>query len=281
MYTLLQLAIHQLGQLLCWGSAPIDVEAIPEPELALEVWRAWQGSLAAANAGAGRGRPLPSLPHQQQVWVSPVSRLMSMSHPDSPLSHPECVARSPSQVLAAFAAAYWRPQVLRVAFPAAIPPGLASLSLVAQQLLHLELAAPALRQLDTVAAACPRLRCLSLRGCTGLGDASMATLGLHLTALRALDLGGLPALTDAACFHIAKLPSLAALNLSGTAVGDSGLQLLTYGHRVRAWQRAEGVASLPPEAAAWPALPLEHLQLAGTRAGAAGAAELAHLPQLR
>ena len=200
----------------------------------------------------------------------------------SPKQHPTrsltCLS---SQVLAAFGAAAWRPLLLRLVYAGgSIPTGLASLPLVAGRLLHLELSAPALQHLEGIAAACPQLRCLSLRGCCQLGDASLAGLA-GCTSLRALDLGGLAVLTDAAVFHIAKLPQLAALNLSGTGVGDATLQLLIFGHKVRGWQAAAGAAQLPPEAAAWPPLPLEHLQLAGTRAGAEGAAELAHLPQLR
>ena len=185
-------------------------------------------------------------------------------------------------MLAAFGAAFWRPQLLRLVYACGspTPTGLASLPLVARRLLHLELSAPALHHLEGIAAACPQLCCLSLCGCCQLGDAGLAGLA-SATSLRALDLGGLAALTDAAVFQIAKLPQLAALNLSGTGIGDASLELLTYGHKVRGWQAAAGAAQLPPEAAAWPPLPLEHLQLAGTRAGAEGAAELAHLPQLR
>jgi hypothetical protein len=184
------------------------------------------------------------------------------------------------QVLADFAAAFWRPRLLRLALPGCSPPGLASLPLVAANLLHLELAAPQLLGLEAVAQACPHLRCLSLRGCAGLADVSFADLTC-LAELASLDLGGLAALSDGACYHISRLPSLAALNLSGTAMTDAGLQLLCYGHKVRAWQRAQRIAELPPEAAAWPAPPLEHLQLTGTRVTAEGAAELRHLPQLR
>lgn len=141
--------------------------------------------------------------------------------------------RSTMQVLLKFAAAFFRPLLLRVAYPPAAPsppPGLASLPLVAARLQHLELCAPSLLSLEPLAAGAPQLRCLSLRGCVLLRDASLGAL-LRLATLRAVDLGGLAALSDAAVFHIAKLPKLAALNLSGTAVGDRSLEFLLYGHR--------------------------------------------------
>jgi hypothetical protein len=257
MYTLLQLSTRALGHALCWGAEPIEVEAIPEQELVLAVFAAWQETLAAICRAANAARLLGHVPSR----LPPVPRQQ--------------------QVLVAFAAAFWRPQLLQLAYPGPIPAGLLHLPLLSQRLQHLELSAPALLHLGGVAAACPHLRCLSLRGCTGLSDASLEALPLHLTRLQALDLGGLAALSDGACFHIARLPSLVALSLSGTGASDAGLSFLTYGHRVRAWQRAEGVAQLPPDAAAWPALPLEHLQLAGTRVGAAGVEELALLPRLR
>lgn len=257
--SLLELAIGALGSLLACG--PPDrllsgLAEVPEAEQhVLAIWEAYQRSLRNVLVTA---RALqPSSP-------PPPGRAAALQH----------------AVLQAFAT-FWRPQLLRLSYGVGpMPPGFASLSLVAGQLRHLELAAPGLRSLDAVAAACPQLRCLSLRGCAQLADASLAALA-RCTALAALDLGGLAALTDGAAFHVSRLPSLAALNLGGTAVTDRALELLCYGHKVRAWQRAAGAAALPPEAAAWPAPPLVHLQLAGTAVGAGGLAELEHLPQLR
>lgn len=136
-------------------------------------------------------------------------------------------------MLLRFAAAFFRPLVLRLAYSQAAPsppPGLASLHMIAARLQHLELCAPSLLTLEPLAAGAPQLRCLSLRGCSLLRDAAFSAL-LRLTSLRAVDLGGLAALADAAVFHVAKLPCLAALNLSGTAVGDRSLDFLTYGHK--------------------------------------------------
>lgn len=184
-------------------------------------------------------------------------------------------------MIQAFAAAFWRPQLLRLAYPTlSIPRGLASLQLVAERLLHLELCAPGLWHLDSVTAACPQLRCLSLRGCTRLHDSALEAL-VRCSSLQGLDLGGLSSLSDGTVYHIAKLPHLAACNLSGTAITDRALELLTYGHKVRAWQSAAGAVGLPAEAACWPPLPLEHLQLEGTHVGPAGVAELVRLPALR
>lgn len=187
--------------------------------------------------------------------------------------------------LQAFASAFWRPTHLHQAYPPSLrgpspPPCLACLPLVAEHLRHLELSAPALWDLSAVAA-CPRLVCLSLRGCRVVPDTAFQALQ-RCSTLEALDLGGIAQLSNGAAFHIAKgLPRLAALNLSGTAVTDHALQLLTYGCKVRRWESAQGARSLPPEAAAWPPLPLQHLQLQGTRVTAAGLAELEHLAALR
>lgn len=137
------------------------------------------------------------------------------------------------QVLAGFGVAFWQPAVLRLAYPPApaLPPGLTALPLVAARLQHLELRAPGLTTLAPLAAGCPALRCLSLRGCAALLDGALAALP-SITTLEAVDLGGLAGLSDTAVFHVAKLPRLSALNLSQTSVGDACLQFLTYGHRL-------------------------------------------------
>ena len=236
MKSLLELAQQALAHFLA-RSAPEselrDLLAVAQRlEQVRELWRAWQDLLQAAVAPPGAtARPLPP----------PLARQHA--------------------VLEAFAAACWRPQLLQLAYrPSPLPAGLASLPLVGQRLLHLELSAPGLWQLDALVAGCPHLSCLSLRGCTQLGDASLAPL-TRCTTLRALDLSSLGALTDGAAFHVAHLPQLSALSLAGTGISDRALELLTYGHKVRAWARAAGGAELPPEAAAWPAPPLEHLQV--------------------
>ena len=275
--TLLQLCVRALGAELCYGSTHVAAARlgdIPEAELALQVFVAWQEQLAAAGSG-GIGRQMP----------------------------PPLLARQ-LEVLRGFAAAFWRPVLLRLAYDAAptpLPPGLAHLPLVGRSLLHLELCAPGLQRLHEVASACPNLLCLSLRGCTRLGDAALVAALGALPSLRALDCGGLPGVGDTTCWAAAHcLPQLQALNLGGCpGVGDASLDLLTYGHRVRGWWRAaqqqqqqqaidpgDGGASvaplpLPSVAADWPAAPLAHLQLAGTRVGAAGVAQLLHLDHLR
>lgn len=263
MASLLQLSSQALGEALGLGPGQVpDLAALPDAELAMDVWRHWRQVVMASAAA----RPYDA---------GSVADAAAARRPPS--------LQRAVEVLRAFAAAFWRPQLLRLAYSAtaAVPPGLASLPLVSQQLLHLELAAPSLWSLDALQTACPQLRCLSLRGCARLGDAALAALPQCCPALRALDLGGLAQLSDGTAYHVARLPQLAALNLSGTAVTDQALELLTYGHAARAWQQAAGAAQLPPEAACWPAPPLEHLQLEGTRVGAPGLALLERLPQLR
>lgn len=239
MESLLDCSLRALARYLACSAPESDLREalaiVQRLELVQQLWATWQDLLQAAIAYPGAtatiARPPPPPLAQQRA------------------------------VLEAFAAACWRPQLLRLAYsPGPLPQGLASLPLVGQRLLHLELSAPSLWQLDAVVSACPQLCCLSLRGCTHLGDASLAALA-RCTSLRALDLSGLVALTDGAAFHVAHLPQLSALSLAGTAITDRALQLLTYGHKVRAWARAAGSAELPPEVAAWPAAPLEHLQV--------------------
>jgi hypothetical protein len=76
----------------------------------------------------------------------------------------------------------------------------------------------------------------------------------HVTSLR---LAGSKALTDAGIAHLARMPQLLHLDVSGTQVTDAGLEVLR---------------SLPA---------LELINLSGTRITDAGAAELAHCPAIR
>lgn len=236
MKSLLELAQQALAHFLAHAAPERELRELLAVAQRLEqahaLWQAWQDLLQAAAAppGATARSPPPPLARQHAV-------------------------------LEAFAAACWRPQLLLLAYTAGpLPQGLASLPLVGQRLRHLELCAPGLWQLDALVAGCPQLSCLSLRGCTQLADASLAALSRCAT-LRALDLSSLAALTDGAAFHVAHLPQLSALSLAGTGISDRALELLTYGHKVRAWARAAVGAELPQEAAAWPAPPLEHLQV--------------------
>ena len=119
----------------------------------------------------------------------------------------------------------------------------------------------------------PQLRCLSLRGCTGLRSESLAALACpceddaHDDAhtgrrrggrggrggnkggrkvynpprLVALDLSDCAAVDDAAGPHLARLPrSLRSLNLSGCGVGNLILDYLTYRGRLTMWRRERG-----------------------------------------
>lgn len=70
MQSLLRLAERALGEHLCWGSGDVDLSALPEPELALDVWGYWQEQLEAAARPAaaprsatatGRSTPLPQV----------------------------------------------------------------------------------------------------------------------------------------------------------------------------------------------------------------------------
>ncbi len=161
-----------------------------------------------------------------------------------------------------------------------MPTSLGHLPSVGRRLQHLDLASADVALSLAPLAACPQLRCLSLRGCPGLADSSLTALTV-CASLAALDLGGLAQLTDAAASHVARLPSLAHLNCSGTAFTDGALEALTYGHRLRAWARAEQQA-LPEElATAWPPLPLRVLRAASCRLSPPGLLHLRALPALQ
>jgi hypothetical protein len=87
-------------------------------------------------------------------------------------------------------------------------------------------------------------------------DAVLADVA-RIEAITALDLGGSKALTDEGVRHLARLPALKHLDLSGTAITDRGLQVLR---------------DLPA---------LEMLSLAGTAISDEGVAHLAHCRDLR
>jgi hypothetical protein len=87
-------------------------------------------------------------------------------------------------------------------------------------------------------------------------DAVLADVA-RIEAITALDLGGSKALTDEGVRHLARLPALRHLDLSGTAITDRGLQVLRH---------------LPA---------LETLSLAGTPVTDEGAVHLAHCHELR
>lgn len=87
-------------------------------------------------------------------------------------------------------------------------------------------------------------------------DAVLADLS-HVETITALDLGGSKALTDECARHLARLPGLRHLDLSGTAITDRGLEVLR---------------DLPA---------LETISLALTHVTDEGIAHLAHCHELR
>jgi hypothetical protein len=197
-------------------------------------------------------RGVPRIPEPelaQRVWEQ-YRRGISVS--DAPWDHH-------FQVALAFTA-FWQPGRLLLGRLPDEAHALRYLPSVGQRLQHLELGAGQVQDLAPLAA-CTRLRCLSLRGCRALMDGNLAALA-PCTALQALDLGGLAQLSNAAAPHIARLPSLAHLNCSGTGFTDAALEALTYGQRAAAWARQAG-QQLPQELeAAWPPLPLRVLRVA-------------------
>lgn len=168
--------------------------------------------------------------------------------------------RSAAELLALLEAfqQFLQPQRLVLAGPVA----LARLPALSANLRHLELSSPGLASLGPLSC-CAALRCLSLRRCSSLPDAALAALAQ--LGLEALDLSGLQQLGDGAALHLAKLRSLKILNLSETAVTDQCLSGLAYGHRLWAWAEAAQQPAPKDLLEAWPALPLQHLRLAGVR----------------
>ncbi len=91
----------------------------------------------------------------------------------------------------------------------------------------------------------------------GQGTDEAVEMFSHLPQLTTIRLGGSKALTDAGVRHLARMPQLRHLDLSGTQVTDRGLEVLR---------------DLPA---------LELINLGGTRVTDAGAAELAHCAAIR
>ena len=112
-------------------------------------------------------------------------------------------------------------------------------------------------------------------------DAVLAEIPSRVDTITALDLSGSKELTDAGLRHLARLPSLEHLDLSGTAISDAGVDVLRGLPRLRtislAWTRVtdEGVRALAP------CHDLERVNLAATAAGDAALRVLAGKSRLR
>ena len=215
---LLTLCIECLARQLC-SMAQLDAIAwLPEPEIAQRVAERCQALLPRTS------------------YRGPLSTV-DLRAAGASFSTQRCLAE-------AFAATWWQTPWLRLRYALFHSThGLSRLSLLGASLQHLELEATHLASLRPVAA-CTHLRCLSLRGCAGLGDASLAVLA-GLTSLRALDLSGLEQLTDGAVAWVASLPALEQLVLDRTGVTDAALQMLTYGCRLAAWAAAPAAGGGP------------------------------------
>lgn len=111
-------------------------------------------------------------------------------------------------------------------------------------------------------------------------DAVLADIG-RVETLTALGLSGCRALTDTGLRHLAGLPALEHLDLSGTPITDAGLDVLRHLPKLRtlslAWTRItdEGAGVLAN------CRELENLNLAGTAAGDGALRALAGHPTLR
>ena len=112
------------------------------------------------------------------------------------------------------------------------------------------------REWDAVLRVLAQTPSSALDGAGQLTDAMLKDLG-NVSTLVALNLSGSRAVTDEGLRHLAALPGLRYLDLSGTPITDAGLEVL---------------ARLPR---------LETLSLGGTRVTDAGAPHLAHGHQLR
>lgn len=258
--SLLDIAVHCLAQQLARCSptpAASGLVHLPEPELALRVWMAYEELQRVAGS------------HEQ-----PAQRLAVLQ------------ALSPA----------WQPRRLALTVPAAgAGPLQQVLHLVSERLSHLQLAPPPSADVKAVTSLTglawlqglrspQQLTCLSLAGCQQLCASEWPAL-LRLQNLQALDLS-CTSVGDEAAAVLAQLPRLAVLNLSETRVSNVTLDALTYGVRLQAWTAA-AAAGQPDQhnaeeaARAWPPLlVLHHLQLARTCVTAAGVRHLAHLPRL-
>lgn len=87
----------------------------------------------------------------------------------------------------------------------------------------------------------PQLICINLPGCTGLQAPALQAL-TGLTQLRALSIAACPQLTDAsgAGAVLAHLPSLSLLQADSSGLGDSALEALCYGWKLRTWASEAG-----------------------------------------
>ena len=105
-----------------------------------------------------------------------------------------------------------------------------------------------------------KLKCLSLRNSPSLQPDSLFAL-IQLPALQSLDLHALLHLTDDIGPIIAQLPSLRALNMGMTSVGNNFVRCLTRRLELDAWARSTG--ALPGSDARCSMAACGHSTLAG------------------
>ena len=112
-------------------------------------------------------------------------------------------------------------------------------------------------------------------------DAALADLAARVDTLTALGLSGCRQITDEGVRHLARLPALQHLDLSGTGVTDAGLDVLSTLPRLRtlslAWTRVTDAGT----AALASCHELEELNLAATAAGIGSLRALAGKRRLR
>ncbi|CAK0786842.1 hypothetical protein CVIRNUC_010056 [Coccomyxa viridis] len=245
--SLLDICTHRVARLLLENTLPqSQVQELPGPDIACKV--------SEAIERLARLYQFPHFRSQGQHFREPHLQILTCFAPFWPLHY---VSLSQVDLLHA---------------------DLQPLQVLRPQLVHLELAS--YHETLSWCTGFTALTCLSLRGCSWLQPQGLGMLR-GLLSLRALDLSEqYDAVSDEAGPILASLPSLEALNLALTNVGDLLIDALTYSRRLAAWAR-ETSTVLSAEQARWPLSRLKHLGLHKTHVTGECLPHLEHLEGLR